>query len=504
MECVGTEIDDDSACQGMVADDCSFFLDVICSDQVAQLIPVCETSCETAGEADHDKCDSGYFCIEDGGDFTCQPPQGAGDCCMDQAACPGVGCAEGLGCGDEQTPAVSVCCVTGNMCCTEDADCQGLLAGYTCDQVLFQCKTDCSSNTECQSGYFCKEGACVEDFVVGDECVPDSDVCQAGLHCGGIAGTDVSICCEEGKTCCRLGQHTECGLCEQCGVDNYCDYQLGVDYKDNCDAFDCTNLVIGWDGDTCTGYATTVETASGRCNGAGACYTLSESCIGSTALASCASVACKKETKCVAGNAVSDNNTVAKVCYESGTDGFGGDTCYAGGLSGFDNGTPCGTNAEWYRWYNDTSHDTLTWFYFISSYVDWSSPTHTIAFTTNVNNDCTAIPDNGSLRCDYAWVEMLDGQSCPEGAPNKEDAAGMATVPYVAGYNGPLMDHTCNKACPWMPQCMISRLNGYDCYRDNFFTFRDEEHCMQEMIRLRTKWDAASSTQYCLWARWWN
>ncbi|MBW1811526.1 MAG: hypothetical protein JRJ87_25280, partial [Deltaproteobacteria bacterium] len=415
-ECVGTEVDDDSGCQGTVADDCAFFLDATCSDQVDQSTPVCDTSCETAGAADHDKCDSGYFCIEDGADFICQPPQGAGECCMDQAACPGVGCANGLSCGDEQTPAVSVCCVTGNICCTQDSDCQGVAAAYTCDQILYQCKTDCSIDAECQSGYFCKDGECAETIAVGEECDSGTDVCQAGLHCGAIAGADVSICCEEGKTCCRLGQHTECGFCEQCGVNNYCDYQLEVDYKDNCDDFDCALLIKGWSEGVCERYTTTGATTAGKCNGAGACYTLSESCSGAAEAAACLSVGCRQETMCVAGTVVADNDTVAEVCYESGNHCPGGDTCHAGGICGIDNGTPCGGTGEWFSWYPDATEDTLTWYYWVDSYVDWYHPTQMLAFTTNVNScsPTNGIPNNGSLQCDQAWVEMLAGKSCPD------------------------------------------------------------------------------------------
>ncbi len=495
-ECVGAEVDDDSACVGQVADDCGFFLAATCSDEVDQATPVCDTSCATIGAADHDKCDSGYFCLEDGGDFSCQAPPGAGECCMDPAACPGVGCADGLSCGDAQTPAVSVCCVTGNTCCTQDADCQGDAAPYTCDPILFQCKTDCTATTDCQTGFFCQVGECVENIAAGEECDSVTDVCQTGLHCGAIAGADVSICCTEGETCCRLGQHTECGFCEQCGVDNTCVFQADIDYKDDCNNFDCALLVKGWNGAACERYNTN-ESSAGKCNGAGACYTPSESCSGAATLASCLSAGCNQTDKCIAGTVTGDNDTVAEICYETGIHCPGDDTCHPGGICGFENGTPCGYSGEWYSVTPSGLEDTLTWYHWVASWIDWVAPARTLAFTTNVNSCSTTngIPDNGSLQCDHAWVEMLPGKSCPVKSQNKEDAAGMTTVPYVTGYDGTVMDHNCLNPCG-LPKCTAPWPNGFDCFGDDL---RDETNCMQDMITLRTKWDAASSTQYCVW-----
>jgi len=151
---------DDSACAGLLGSDCGRYRDYYCGDAIDQAPPACATNCRNPSSTgpDDTKCDPGMQCVYVLGDFTCQIPGGVGQCCNDPTNCPlAVSCADGVHCGNTQSPPVYVCCQAGTTCCARHDDPACASQGYDCNTDLFQCYTACTGidNSHCATGYVC-------------------------------------------------------------------------------------------------------------------------------------------------------------------------------------------------------------------------------------------------------------------------------------------------------------------------------------------------------------
>ena len=243
-ECVATDIDDDSACDGLLAAPCTDCRpNPICSDDEDQDDPLarCPATCGN----DDAVCDSGCYCDGTAGDpsGTCVDLLNLGELCDEESDCD-----SGLHCQN------GVCCTDGEVCCTdwsqcpndigvvnpldqyfsdpecgatpstcqgtrEDKVCTGFQCGYDlaqddtdcgvtvlhshcgyylsvyCDATVDQtpaCATSCASDADCDANAHCDASVCVADHENGHDCNEGdglgdnecvSDHCQNGFCC---------------------------------------------------------------------------------------------------------------------------------------------------------------------------------------------------------------------------------------------------------------------------------------------------------------------------------
>ncbi len=157
----------------------------------------CRTSCDLPGD-----CVTGYTC-DAGHVCTSSTAASLGQCCYDPAACPGIPCATSLHCGNAQTPAVYVCCASGDTCCAGPADCAA--SGYACNSATYACRTNCATDDDakCAAGLHCFSGddRCYSS-ALGSPC-DNAGECASGF-CDGVCAANTGL--GNGAVCTTGGQ----------------------------------------------------------------------------------------------------------------------------------------------------------------------------------------------------------------------------------------------------------------------------------------------------------
>lgn len=152
---------------------------------------------------------------------------------------------------------------------------------YECEGAV--CRTGCSSDIHCVSGYYCSGSACVAKKPLGQTCGA-SNQCISGICADGVCcNTDCTGACRSCNiagsvgTCSNYSANTdpeaECGLCRICnGIGGCSNAAAGTDPKDQCDQ-----------------QSTASCGRDGQCSGSGACrlwpsgtQCVAQSCVGST------------------------------------------------------------------------------------------------------------------------------------------------------------------------------------------------------------------------------
>jgi hypothetical protein len=239
---------------------------------------------------------------------------------------------------------VSVCDGAG-ACSDEPKTCGGFVCGAS------SCKTGCTGNTDCTTGFYCKSGACIPIEGLGTTC-SDASTCTSGFCTDGVCCAVGS--CGAGKSC-SAGATTQKGLCVSlngttCTADAECASGACVDgvccdsaCKGPCEACnkigslgkcvpivgapqaghpicagtstdaDCAQRCDGTDGTTCKYPGTTTtcgapscgggeETEVSTCDGAGACKPALKTCAPYVCGATACLASCTKSADCASGN----------------------------------------------------------------------------------------------------------------------------------------------------------------------------------------------------------
>ncbi len=255
----GTTQDDSACTAATVADDCGFFLPVLCNGQIEQSAPTCPTTC-----GNDTNCDPGAFCdaatntcledVVDGqtctSDSQCQAGhcqngfccQG-GDCCASATDCPASystdpSCTIISACQGQHDMAVctnSECGTVTNApndsACTVStvADTCGPYRSVVCNGAISQaepdCATNCTSNLQCDSDAYCNaQGQCEFDEPNGGVC--DNDSQCAGGHCQNGFCCATGDCCADSGDCGHLDSGPVCDSqtsCQGSRVDGVCE-----------------------------------------------------------------------------------------------------------------------------------------------------------------------------------------------------------------------------------------------------------------------------------------
>jgi|GEM_PF-4320296 len=177
--------------------------------------PNCVNRCDPASNIN---CGTDYICCSLGSYNMCFK----GDCCSDNDCnsnymcighkCVSEDCTENQGiCQSDQK-----CCSSGQLkglCytgeCCEDNMCKDNQIGHKC--ILSDYKCGCETNSDCNSGYICKDGKCIKgDCLFDSDCIDQTKpicinnyctACTADLQCQNAQKGD--ICC---NGVCRHGQ----------------------------------------------------------------------------------------------------------------------------------------------------------------------------------------------------------------------------------------------------------------------------------------------------------
>ncbi|MBN1773403.1 MAG: hypothetical protein JXB32_19230, partial [Deltaproteobacteria bacterium] len=190
---VGPAVDDDSACAGLVSNDCGPYPAVVCTaatDQPSDQAALCAATCGTDTD-----CDPGAHC--DGG--VCVTDGDAGDPCIETRECgSGLSCVDGVCCTTACTGTCRACDVPGhvgtcwNIGAGEDPD--GECAGFSCSDYYW--------------GW------------VGDGCYRRVNAPDSAVSCDGAAAcrTPAAVCPTLGQgaltlTCNALCQDPRTGTC---------------------------------------------------------------------------------------------------------------------------------------------------------------------------------------------------------------------------------------------------------------------------------------------------
>ena len=281
----------------------------------------------------------GILCaIDPGNECNAGTCNGAGTC----------GKAVGTKCGSER-------CQLNNTefledTCGPSGDCDTLkttqCGAYLCDDVNLQCLTSCTASSQCQPGYFCRGGKCLEVLNQGSVCSLDEQ-CKSG-HCFKSKLKVSGVCCDKACT-------SPCNTCfgdeQAAGFHGIClPTRPGIDPNDEC--IKSSNPCLGRGvcqgnggceqfapaGEPCGGNSCQIvggkaQVSGSQCDGAGKCDANAnpsecvgyKSCNGNTCASSCTSDddcqathfckddaclarskkgACAKDSECLSNNCV--------------------------------------------------------------------------------------------------------------------------------------------------------------------------------------------------------
>ncbi|MDY0000802.1 MAG: MopE-related protein [Polyangia bacterium] len=169
----------------------------------------------------------------------------------------------------------------GSGVCT-DGGMQACANNYMCLDGT-NCRTSCTDNAHCVTGYYCNGGSCAPKL-------PDGTACTSGTQCEHNYCVD-GVCCNNSCT-------GACRACNRSGSVGTCSYHpANTDPEDNCPVCQvcngsgaCANVANGLDPlSECTQQPQSSCKEDGQCNGSGACrywvsgtQCIAVSCVGST------------------------------------------------------------------------------------------------------------------------------------------------------------------------------------------------------------------------------
>ncbi len=261
-------------------------------------------ACTLAKECSSNQCVDGYCCNAacTGQCQACDLPGKVGTCSTvtsgqphgSRPACGGTGACQASCDGTSPTscgafPGTSTACASpvcaadplagGRFATTPTRYCNGtggcLAASpvsctvYTCGPAA--CKTTCSSNADCVSGYFCSGGACVSTGASGTACSTGAE-CSSGNCVDGVCCTVSSCaaplkCNANGTGTCSKPRGTACGANAECGSGICAD---GVCCDSTCTG-KCEACDVGGAVGTCTAVVGAPHGSRGACVGTGSC-----------------------------------------------------------------------------------------------------------------------------------------------------------------------------------------------------------------------------------------
>jgi hypothetical protein len=244
------------------------------------------------------------------GDKTCQAELGETcSSCAQDCACASGGCCVSGSCISSGTCSGTKICVGGNLInhcgdgipncgetcsnCPQDVSCSG---GTCCLDGICRSVGTCSGTQVCFGGNWilhCGDGECN----CGENSVSCPSDCASPLKGNGQSCSLGSECssgyCIDG-VCCTT---SSCGTCKSCnlnGLGTCSNDASGTDPGNDCPSITCTNYIYNTYNGKC--YAYTAPTSNnGYCNGAGACYSIAQSCTWDgpyNQLADCTSFSC--------------------------------------------------------------------------------------------------------------------------------------------------------------------------------------------------------------------
>jgi len=315
----------------------------------------CETSCVgTCFACSNAKTGQGNgFCraVSVGTDPDNECPQDTPSSCGLDGTCDGAGecrrwsgtvCISESCLGSTYTPART--CNGSGVCQTVSTQSCG---SYICGATA--CKTSCTSNSDCTSGFFCLGGACTTVKGQGSACT-DASQCSTGYCVDGI-------CCE--NSC--IGSCMACAGSKTAQADGLCRGVVGGTDPDNectadpiascgqdgtCDGNGaCRKYTVGT---TCVAAACNVSTftPARTCDGAGTCQTTTDQSCGAYACgASSCVTSCVSNSDCSTGN-----HCVASACVPVETNGtmctVGGDCSSGNCVDGVCCDTACNSTCQ--------------------------------------------------------------------------------------------------------------------------------------------------------------
>ncbi|MBT9559221.1 MAG: putative metal-binding motif-containing protein, partial [Myxococcales bacterium] len=273
-------------------------------------------------------CSAGACAV--GGAYTNCAPQTPNSCFV-------YGCDPDLGCTESPAASGVVCgapsCIgnklTSSSTCNGAGTCTSPTAitcagGFSCNSAGTACRTGCTTDSECSSGFFCASPNCVPKKIPGGPCTTNAE-CSTGYCNSGF-------CCTSGSCC---GSDLNCNDGEGCTLD-YCDptYKCATTkLTSQCATPVCNGLVFS--------NTKFCELGTGKCTGGGAltncdggnpCYSYAcdPAIIGNPCVASP-----RTGAPCGAGQSCSANKlTTQSTCNGSGS-------CLVGNVIDCPNGLTC-------------------------------------------------------------------------------------------------------------------------------------------------------------------
>ncbi len=251
QSCTNGTVDPTHTCDG--AGTCQNPADVFCGG-FACTGADCKTSC--TGDTD---CISGYFCS--GG--SCLPKKAPGVACSASNQCQSGFCVDGVCCNQACGGTCRACNLAGSVgtCVNHSAgtDPESGCSPYFCTGTGPSCATTCSSDSQCQAGFWCD----------GTQCQPKK---TNGTTCSGANQCTSGFCNARDGVCCDTSCDSTCTTCKAAGSEGTCKMVgSGQDPYNECTG-------TGTCGGVCNGagacsYPTTATSCGTckRCNGAGAC-----------------------------------------------------------------------------------------------------------------------------------------------------------------------------------------------------------------------------------------
>jgi hypothetical protein len=324
--------------------------------------------------------------------------------------------------------------------------------GHLVCQDATNCRTTCTQDSHCVSGYYCASGSCQVKKAtgntcgLGNECVTGN--CVDGYCCNNTCTSTCMACNVAGSlgTCSAVPNNTdpinECGLCKVCNGSGACkNVSAGSDPKDECaldDPLTCQKngncngsgaCALYASGTVCIAQTCTVGTGvkyyTDYCNGTGTCQ--------DSGSVSCEPYACGTNNDC-RSNCTGDSNCfsgyycVSGICC-SPVVGNSGSTCGTGTAYSYthNNTTPTGTDvtanivpttAE--RWFRFTTieylNDMNVWIWFTSNPGDeFRIEVHynTVSSTINTCAAKTKATGTGSCTGEYTNYSWAHGGTYP-------------------------------------------------------------------------------------------